>query len=142
MDVYAQATVVSRRKKQPPTDAAEGDCYLCYPGATDEWLGHNNEFAQKTDDAWVFFKPVDGMRVWVVDEAGLFVYHKSAWRQLLKFGSHCMLNSLDVLSLPEKATAGAVVLSTGGDFPKPVYFDGDIWREMGGVHAPVQFIKD
>lgn len=79
-DVLTQANVATKGTTTPPGAPAAGDRYLIPPsGATGAWAGQGNKIAvwDSVNSAWVFIAPLGGWRIWVSDEALVYLYQSS-----------------------------------------------------------------
>ena len=77
---WSWQTAVLSIETTPPSPS-EGDRYLIGPsGATDEWLGKENNLTEYKSSAWTFVAPINGMAVDVIDVTdGLYLYLGGAW---------------------------------------------------------------
>ena len=48
----------------PPTDPADGECWLVADGATGEWTGRDECIAGYSSGSWIFALPTTGMRIY------------------------------------------------------------------------------
>ena len=69
-------------------------------GATDAWLGHDDEIAFYMSTAWEFITPAAGMGAYVIDEDVPIVYDGAAW------------DSIATGAVPTEATASEIWTGT------------------------------
>lgn len=81
LDQLAQAVVVDKDLAAPPGSPANGAMYIVAAGATGAWAGQSGNLAfwLTSVGAWTFAVPVNGWRVWAVDELAWYQYSGSAW---------------------------------------------------------------
>ena len=72
--------VKSRTTTAQPGSPAAGDTYILPASATGtDWAGNDGKIGQFYGGAWVFYIPIEGIRVWVDDEDVRVVYDGSTW---------------------------------------------------------------
>lgn len=64
----------------PPSDPADGDAWLVGAAATGEWAAHPQRLAVRHSDAWRFFDPTEGMRVFDLSR-GCELRFRQSWRK-------------------------------------------------------------
>ncbi|KQM20256.1 DUF2793 domain-containing protein [Novosphingobium sp. Leaf2] len=62
----------------PPSDSQDGDAWLVAAAATGEWAAHSQRLAVRQNNAWRFFDPVEGMRVFDVSR-GCEIRFRQSW---------------------------------------------------------------
>lgn len=75
--------VLSQTNAGPPGSPADGDAYIVdvQSGA---WSAFAiDSIAYYSNTSWYEMVPKAGFRSWVVDDAGLYVYHSSSWQLLV-----------------------------------------------------------
>ncbi len=78
LDAVVNCGVVDKDLSTPPVTPSNGDVYLVAASATDDWAGHEDEFAF-FQDVWRFVIPNEGLTVWVNDEDKLYSWDGAAW---------------------------------------------------------------
>ncbi|MGH8585401.1 MAG: DUF2793 domain-containing protein [Gammaproteobacteria bacterium] len=64
----------------PFTDPpAEGDAYIIPAAATGVWASQTNKIAVYIGGAWVFYMPIEGVRLWLNDEDTEYAFDGSSW---------------------------------------------------------------
>lgn len=58
----------------PPTGPLDGDMHVVGAAASGEWTGHEGEIAYFSVATWKFVVPQDGVLVWSIPGAILYVY--------------------------------------------------------------------
>ncbi|WP_339692824.1 DUF2793 domain-containing protein [uncultured Parasphingorhabdus sp.] len=56
-----------------------GQCWIVGSGATDEWLGHDDEIAGWTGNGWLYITPLSLMRVYIESTDSIAVY-RGSWQ--------------------------------------------------------------
>jgi hypothetical protein len=56
-------TQIAGVANDPPSDTADGDCWLVDTAPSGDWAGHSGELAVRQAGAWLFVRPRAGMRV-------------------------------------------------------------------------------
>ena len=79
LDAVTQLAVLSDTIDTPPTDADAGTRYLVPAGGQNEWAGQDGQIASYEQDAWVFYAPKTGWRIFVVDTGLLKAFDGSTW---------------------------------------------------------------
>ena len=82
LDAAIQLSVKSRVATAPPVSPVDGDRYLVAASPTGGWAGQASKVAIRDAGAWRFAIPRSGWRLWVEDEAKLFVFDGSLWRDI------------------------------------------------------------
>lgn len=71
--------VIEAQLDAPPTNPANGLCWLVGQNPTGEWLGQAGALAAREADQWLFAAPVDGMRI--LDRAtGQHRHYLGSWK--------------------------------------------------------------
>ncbi|MGH8585289.1 MAG: DUF2793 domain-containing protein [Gammaproteobacteria bacterium] len=63
----------------PPGSPAEGDAYIIPAGATGVWASQTNKIAVYIGGGWVFYTPIEGVRLWINDEDIECVFDGTSW---------------------------------------------------------------
>lgn len=49
---------------EPPTDPADGACYLVGSSPTGEWAGHSDQLALRVSNSWHYIAPAEGLEIY------------------------------------------------------------------------------
>jgi hypothetical protein len=79
LDLLVQAAVSSRSRTAPPETPDEGETHIVATPASGAWAGQEGALARFETGAWRFAPARPGWRVWVADEARLFVHDGVSW---------------------------------------------------------------
>jgi hypothetical protein len=81
LDGLVQARALSRTVEAEPSGSAEGDAYILTVGRSGEaWsLMSPDSLAFFRDGEWTEILPVEGLTVWVSDEAGAVIFDGTGW---------------------------------------------------------------
>jgi hypothetical protein len=81
--VLARGAVADKDLTAAPGSPSDGDCYIVASGATGDWASQDGKLAfyDSTNAEWVFYSPVEGLRVWLQDEDCFYQYAGTAWVQ-------------------------------------------------------------
>ena len=79
VDALLHLSVLDRDRIEPPASPGAGDRHLIASGATGDWVGKDNQIAAWQMDAWVFYVPQNGWRVWVEAETSLYIWRETEW---------------------------------------------------------------
>lgn len=71
--------VIDRDLTAPPGGESDGDRYIPAATATGAWAGHEGDIAVYRIDTWVFYTPVIGWSVYVIDEDKRSTYKSGGW---------------------------------------------------------------
>lgn len=63
----------------PPTSPAAGQCWVVGTVPSGAWTGRARALAIWTDGGWRFVDPIEGMRVWIKQNALWATYIEGAW---------------------------------------------------------------
>ncbi len=63
-----------------------GQCWLVGPGATNDWLGHDDQIAGWTGNGWVFITPLAMMRAYI-ESIDNFAVYRGYWQLADTIGS-------------------------------------------------------
>ena len=105
IDVLIMATIESDELDTPPTELSDGQAFLLPDSAGGGWSGHGGDIAVWSDDAWSFFAPRAGWRVWNRQEGALLVYDGEAWRALPSGDDLAQLQNVTFLGVNTEADA-------------------------------------
>lgn len=72
--------VIEGQQAAPPTNPAEGQCWLVATGATGDWSGKSGQIACFGAGNWLFAEPRDGLRAFN-RQAGQEIRFVGTWRQ-------------------------------------------------------------
>lgn len=78
IDAGLHAAVLDSRA-DPPSDLAEGDCYLITESASGEWTGKEGRIATYSAGTWHYQDPLAGMRVWEAGRAAWAHFDGNSW---------------------------------------------------------------
>ncbi|MFN9790852.1 MAG: DUF2793 domain-containing protein [Holosporales bacterium] len=127
LDALVQATAEDKDLTAPPTSPVEGAAYLIMSATpTGAWAGQSGRLAHYLAAAWRFYAPFAGMRVWVKDEARMYVYSGTAWVMPMP-----QVPSYTVATLPVAVPAGSLAFvsnEVGGAVL--AFSDGTSWRRV------------
>ena len=94
LDRIIHPVAVSRAVAVPPTDAADGACYIVAPAATGAWAGHAGDLANAEGTGWTFLHPPVGFSIFVQDEQAFVHFTGSHWQEESVSSSSLELDSL------------------------------------------------
>ncbi len=64
----------------PPTDPAEGQCWIVGASPTGAWSGHAHAIAGWTPGGWRMVQPREGTRLWIDQTSGFALFRGGEWR--------------------------------------------------------------
>ncbi len=116
LDALAQLAVDSRSLGAPPDSPAEGARHLVPSGAEGAWSGRDGALALFLNGGWEFLSPVEGWRLWVVDERKTLRRDGAGWVEeaapgLLASGPWGLALSAECLGFEQDLSSGTVVRS-------------------------------
>ena len=79
IDMIVQAVVVSADIDTPPASPAPGACWIVGDAPTGDWAGRAGCLAGWTGGGWRFVPPVEGMAVWIADQALPGRFREGEW---------------------------------------------------------------
>ncbi len=82
LDAFVQTSAKDRDLAAPPGSPANGDTYIVAAGGTGVWTGQDGNLAVSTDGGWRFVVPIEGLVVWLEDEALQVIHHSGVWNTL------------------------------------------------------------
>jgi uncharacterized protein DUF2793/uncharacterized protein with putative carbohydrate binding module len=82
LDALVQLSAVTRTLAAPPAEPDDGARYLIASPASGDWQGRDSDIAAYQDQAWNFFIPKIGWRLWLMDEAKLVIFTGAGWTGL------------------------------------------------------------
>lgn len=95
----------------PPSSPAEGDTYVIGDAPTDDWIGHMGEIAYWNDEAWTFYAPFNGLKVFVAATSTIVVYSDTVWTAI---GSADFATKSGTEVMSNKTFAGGTRFETDG----------------------------
>ena len=72
-----------------------GQSWLVGPGATDQWLDHDDHVAGWSGNAWLFFAPIALMRVYI-ESTDDFAIYRGSWQLAAEVGGPVAGSVVDV----------------------------------------------
>lgn len=99
LDVLVQLSVETLVAPAPPASPAEGQVFGIGDGATGAFEGRAGQLAARTNGAWMYLTPKEGLRAWNLADNALYVRRGGAWSTM---------QAADLNALPG--------LGIGGDF--------------------------
>ena len=72
-----------------------GQSWLVGPGATDDWLDHDDDIAGWSGNGWLFFAPIALMRVYI-ESTDDFVIYRGSWQLAAEVGGPVAGSVVDV----------------------------------------------
>ncbi|ODN72444.1 DUF2793 domain-containing protein [Methylobrevis pamukkalensis] len=79
LDALTGLCILDRDLTEPPSGAAEGECWLVAAGATGDWADEDGQIACRIDGGWRFLSPFPGLVAYVADEARLLIRRAADW---------------------------------------------------------------
>ena len=110
LDLAVQPRVATIGLNDPPASPAAGDCWIVGAAPTGDWSGMAGALAGWTDDGWRFVAALDGMVIWVADQAVPARYLAGAWVIGDLAGAQVSIGGVKVLG----AQAAAIAEPSGG----------------------------
>lgn len=120
LDAIVQPVVETDGLSSPPSDAADGSCYIVGPDAVAQWQGAEGEIAAFLDGAWEFFTPGEGWQVYIRTEGVVRTFDGEAWilppLAADRLGINAAADAVNRLSV----AASSTLLSHDGDSHRAV----------------------
>lgn len=72
LEAMSSRVLASKSLTAPPSSVGDGDVFWIDGTGSDEWTGHDNEFAILIDADWHYVTPKTGWIFWIEDEGEHF----------------------------------------------------------------------
>ena len=86
IDVLIQPVVQSIEADPTNIVPSPGQAWLVGTGATEEWLGHDDEIAGWSDNGWLFIAPLQHMHIYV-ESIGCLAVFRDSWQIVPTIGN-------------------------------------------------------
>jgi hypothetical protein len=86
VDALVSLSLEDRHLSAPPSSPQNGQVWFINGAGSGAWNGQSNKLAHYDSGQWYFYVIPDGLRAWIKDEAGYFVYSGSSWSAFVGSG--------------------------------------------------------
>ena len=97
LDAIVAGAVEEAPRVAPPTEAANGACYIIDEGATGDWAGKSQSLAVWTSGGWRFIAPVEGLSMYERGSETLAAFRNGSWEFGILRGSLLVLEGQQVV---------------------------------------------
>jgi hypothetical protein len=94
VDALVSLSLEDRHLSAPPVSPQNGQVWFINGAGSGAWSGQSNKLAHYDSGQWYFYVIPDGLRAWIKDEAGYFVYSGSSWSAFVGSGQFMTVASL------------------------------------------------
>ena len=82
VDALLMGAINSASLSAPPPELSAGDAFLIASEPAGDWQTQSGKLAVWADDAWMFYQPKPGWRLWNIEEERLIVFDGSEWSEI------------------------------------------------------------
>ena len=86
VDALVSLSLEDRHLSAPPVSPQNGQVWFINGAGSGAWNGQSNKLAHYDSGQWYFYVIPDGLRAWIKDEAGYFVYSGGSWSAFVGSG--------------------------------------------------------
>lgn len=86
VDALVSLSLEDRHLSAPPVSPQNGQVWFINGAGSGAWSGQSNKLAHYDSGQWYFYVIPDGLRAWIKDEAGYFVYSGGSWSAFVGSG--------------------------------------------------------
>ena len=86
VDALVSLSLEDRHLSAPPVSPQNGQVWFINGAGSGAWNGQSNKLAHCDSGQWYFYVVPDGLRAWIKDEAGYFVYSGGSWSAFVGSG--------------------------------------------------------
>ena len=94
VDALVSLSLEDRHLSAPPVSPQNGQVWFINGAGSGAWNGQSNKLAHCDSGQWYFYVVPDGLRAWIKDEAGYFVYSGGSWSAFVGSGQFITVASL------------------------------------------------
>jgi len=82
VDALLMGAIKSAGLNAPPLERSAGDAFLIAGEPSGEWESRSGKLAVWVDDAWMFFEPNPGWRLWNIEQEHLTLFDGAEWNEI------------------------------------------------------------
>jgi hypothetical protein len=94
VDALVSLSLEDRHLSAPPVSPQNGQVWFINGAGSGAWSGQSNKLAHYDSGQWYFYVIPDGLRAWIKDEAGYFVYSGGSWSAFVGSGQFITVASV------------------------------------------------
>ena len=94
VDALVSLSLEDRHLSAPPVSPQNGQVWFINGAGSGTWNGQSSKLAHYDSGQWYFYVIPDGLRAWIKDEAGYFVYSGGSWSAFVGSGQFITVASL------------------------------------------------
>jgi hypothetical protein len=86
VDALVSLSLEDRHLSAPPVSPQHGQVWFINGAGSGAWNGQSSKLGHYDSGQWYFYVVPDGLRAWIKDEAGYFVYSGGSWSAFVGSG--------------------------------------------------------
>ena len=94
VDALVSLSLEDRHLSAPPISPQNGQVWFINGAGSGAWNGQSSKLAHYDSGQWYFYVVPDGLRAWIKDEAGYFVYSGGSWSAFVGSGQFITVASV------------------------------------------------
>ncbi|MFN7226450.1 MAG: DUF2793 domain-containing protein [Holosporales bacterium] len=94
VDALVSLSLEDRHLSAPPVSPQNGQVWFINGAGSGAWNGQSSKLAHYDSGQWYFYVVPDGLRAWIKDEAGYFVYSGGSWSAFVGSGQFITVASV------------------------------------------------
>jgi hypothetical protein len=114
VDALVSLSLEDRHLSAPPISPQNGQVWFINGAGSGAWSGQSNKLAHYDSGQWYFYVIPDGLRAWIKDEAGYFVYSGGSWSAFVGSGQFVTVASVSA-SYAVQASDRGKLLAVGAN---------------------------
>jgi len=94
VDALVSLSLEDRHLSAPPVSPQNGQIWFINGAGSGAWNGQNSKLAHYDSGQWYFYVVPEGLRAWIKDEAGYFVYSGGSWSAFVGSGQFLTVSAI------------------------------------------------
>ena len=112
VDALVSLSLEDRHLSAPPVSPQNGQVWFINGAGSGAWNGQSNKLAHYDSGQWYFYVIPDGLRAWIKDEAGYFVYSGGSWSAFVGSGQFITVASVSANYAVQASDRGKLLAVT------------------------------
>jgi hypothetical protein len=109
VDALVSLSLEDRHLSAPPISPQNGQVWFINGAGSGSWSGQSNKLAHYDSGQWYFYVVPDGLRAWIKDEAGYFVYSGGSWSAFVGSGQFITVASVSANYAVQASDRGKLI---------------------------------
>jgi hypothetical protein len=111
VDALMSLSLEDRHLSAPPVSPQNGQVWFINGAGSGAWNGQSSKLAHYDSGQWYFYVVPDGLRAWIKDEAGYFVYSGGSWSAFVGSGQFITVASVSANYAVQASDRGKLLVA-------------------------------